>query len=207
MGLKERRKREKNERRKQILNAARSLLFDKGLKGAAVSRIAQKAELGIGTIYFYFPSKEDIYAALQNEGLELLTAEIRRICQSEKDPQKRLKRIGRAYLLFSRQNKDYFDIINYFLSAPDQVFSDDIKARIDDHGSQPLSLVTEAIDSLASLDDFRPVDARRQAILFWGTLHGVLQFRKLQKTILEGEDFDTFFDYCVQSFIDGLKKS
>ena len=205
MGLKERRKREKNERRKQILDAARALLFEKGIKDAAIGRIAKKAELGVGTIYFYYKSKEEIFAALQQEGLAILTENIRKICQTEKNPVLRLKKIAGAYLLFSKEHKNYFDIINYFLSSPDQMFPPEIKSGIDLQGSKTLALVARAIETLTFSGDYRTVDTKRQAVMFWGMLHGLLQIRKLESTVLEGEDYDDFFDYCVQSFIDGLK--
>ncbi|MDD9301407.1 MAG: TetR family transcriptional regulator [Desulfobacter sp.] len=49
MGLSERRLREKLLRRKQILNAARALLFEKGIKATSISQIAKVAELEVGT--------------------------------------------------------------------------------------------------------------------------------------------------------------
>ena len=78
MGIKQRRRREKEHRRQQILDAARTLLFEKGLNAISVNQIARQAELAVGTIYFYFRSKEDIFAVLQEEGLELLLADVQR---------------------------------------------------------------------------------------------------------------------------------
>ena len=71
MGLKERRRREKEERRMQILDAARKLLFTKGINATSINQIAKLAELGVGTIYFYYRNKEELFAALQEEGLEI----------------------------------------------------------------------------------------------------------------------------------------
>jgi AcrR family transcriptional regulator len=72
MGLKERKQRERSERKKQILSAARKLLLQKGLNGTSINQIAKAAELGVGTIYFYFQNKEDVFTALQEEGLKIL---------------------------------------------------------------------------------------------------------------------------------------
>jgi len=76
MGLKERRAKEKEARRNQILDAARALLFEKGLQATSINQIAKQAELGVGTIYIYYRSKEEIFAELQEEGLEILFARI-----------------------------------------------------------------------------------------------------------------------------------
>ena len=72
VGLKERRSREKELRKKQILDAARALLLKKGISSTSMNKIARDAELSVGTLYIYFKNKEDLYAELQEEGLNLL---------------------------------------------------------------------------------------------------------------------------------------
>ncbi len=54
MGVVERRERERLQRKKDILDAARTLLFQQGLQATSVNAIAKESELSIGTIYFYF---------------------------------------------------------------------------------------------------------------------------------------------------------
>lgn len=61
MGRKERREREKEARKRQILAADRKLLFKKGIQAIRINQIARTAELGVGTIYFYYQSKEEIF--------------------------------------------------------------------------------------------------------------------------------------------------
>ena len=126
MGIKERRRREKEHRRRQILDAARALLFQKGLNAISVNQIARQAEIAVGTIYFYFRSKEAIFAALQEEGLDLLLQDVRRALQEGADPVEQLHSMAQAYLRFSREHKNYFDVINYFLSATDVMFTPDV---------------------------------------------------------------------------------
>ena len=87
MGLKERRKRERQERHTQIMDAARTVLFEHGMPMASIKRIAQAAELGVGTLYSYFASKEDIFIALQEEGLEILSRKIQKTPRIPKIPQ------------------------------------------------------------------------------------------------------------------------
>ena len=50
-------------KRDAVMNAALDLFVERGFYGTAVPEIADKAEVGAGTIYRYFPSKE----ALVNE--------------------------------------------------------------------------------------------------------------------------------------------
>src|SRR6185295_8130625 len=55
---------EPNEKRDAVFAAALELFADRGFYGVSVPEIAQKAKVGAGTIYRYFPSKEALVNAL-----------------------------------------------------------------------------------------------------------------------------------------------
>lgn len=204
MGVKERRALEKELRRNQILDAARKLLFETGMKAISINKIAQEAELGVGTIYFYYKNKEEIFAALQEEGLNLLYANIETIYRSEEPADKKLVAMGTAYLQFSKDKKDYFDIISYFLSSSEIIFPPNLKTQIDLSGNKILSLISSTIDDGIKDGLFRSVDSRRFSIMFWGTIHGLVQFRKLKNTILNGDNHDDIYQYSIDSLMNGL---
>lgn len=205
MGLQERKKREKLERREQILGAARQLLFEKGLNGTSINQIAKNAELGVGTIYFYYQSKEELFAALQEEGLEILYEIILAADTNAINPEDRLRAIGDAYFSFSEEYKNYFDIINYFLSSPEVVFAPNLKKQVDQHGNRILSLVQDAIKAGEQGGFFKLVERRNNAVLFWATLHGVIQFKKLQNTILKHVKHKDLYAHAVDEFIAQLR--
>jgi AcrR family transcriptional regulator len=207
MGLKERRKREKRERHTQIMDAARMVLFKHGMARASIKRIAQKAELGVGTLYSYFASKEEIFIALQEEGLEILAQEIQKIAKDAEDPRTQLRKIARAYLTFSEESKDYFDILNFFLSSPGTVFDPGFKQQIDEHTSQVLNLLVTAIDIGRQQGVFHTTHPRRHAVILWATLHGLIQFRKMKETLLPGEDFYGLYNQAVDSFLRDLTRT
>lgn len=54
----------------KILDALQSLLENKDMKTISVSEIAQKAGIGKGSIYYYFPSKDAIFEALVERNYE-----------------------------------------------------------------------------------------------------------------------------------------
>lgn len=206
MGLKERRKREKEARKEQILAATRSLLFQKGIQATSINQIARTAELGVGTIYFYYQSKEEIFYSLQEEGLAILFATIDAIGRLDMPPEQKLRRTGSAYLQFSREHKNYFDIINYFLATPSVILGDELKQRIDRKGSEILALIAGFIRDGIDERLFRPVDPNKYAVMFWGALHGLTQFKKLEDTVLEGEEHGRLFGYAVDQLVEGLKQ-
>lgn len=205
MGIQERKALEKQLRRSQILDAARSLLFSSGIDSVSISGISNRAELGVGTIYFYFKNKEEIFAALQEEGLGLLYSKIRKIIQKETAPEKQLTGIANAYYSFSEENKNYFDIINYFLSSPTVFFEPELKQQIDMSGHKILKITQDTIIDGIGQGVFKEASPGRFSVMFWGTLHGLLHFKKLENTVLEYENHMDLYEYSVNKLIDGIK--
>src|SRR6478752_8846165 len=50
------------EREQTILGAAQSIVGEKGMGAVQIAAIAQRADIAAGTIYRYFPSKNDLVA-------------------------------------------------------------------------------------------------------------------------------------------------
>ena len=205
MGAKERREREREQRKAQILDTARALLLEKGLNATSINQIAKRAELSVGAIYFYYKSKEDLYAALQVEGLELLSQTISQSVQEQAQPQVNVRKIAMAYLKFSEEHKNYFDIINYFLASPEPIFSPELKNQVDEHGKQSIATLADTIGKGIEAGMFKAVDPRRQAIILWSTLHGMIQFKKLENTILAKENHQFLYLEAVERFLDGVR--
>src|SRR5215813_11534270 len=66
-----------SKKREDILKAALKLIVKHDLDHTSMDMIAREAKVGMGTIYNYFPSKEDLinqlYQQLQGQLLEALT--------------------------------------------------------------------------------------------------------------------------------------
>ncbi len=206
MGVGERREREREQRKKNILESARKLLVEQGLQATSVNRIAKECELGIGTIYFYFKNKEEIFAALQEQGLEILCGKVADAMLQTLDCEEKLKAASSAYLDFSRECRDYFDVINYFITSPSTFFPSALMMRIHSKGASILSLVESAVVEGNQQRRFNEPMPRRYAIFFWASLHGMISIRKMGKdTILENENYQDFYRYCVERLIRGIR--
>lgn len=59
--------------RARLLAAARCIFARQGLAEATIAQIAEEADLGFGTFYLYFPTKEDAYRAVVTEGFAELS--------------------------------------------------------------------------------------------------------------------------------------
>lgn len=201
MGVKERKALEKKMRRNQILDAARHLLFSSGITNISISKIAKASELGVGTIYFYYKNKEEIFFALQEEGLSLLYENILKISRKRINPEQKLRMVALAYYNFSGEQKNYFEIINYFLSSSTIFFQPGLKNKLDRSGDKILLVIQKIVDNGIRSQIFAETDSKKYAIMFWATLHGLIQAKKLENTLLENDSFDQLFDYSIQNLI------
>src|SRR5918995_1571884 len=68
MGIKERQERDREAVRRAILDAARELFVAEGFQNVSIRKIAERIEYSPAAIYSYFPSKDDIFFALAEEG-------------------------------------------------------------------------------------------------------------------------------------------
>ena len=72
------RRRDKQARPQQLLDAALSLFVEKGFAATRAEEVAKLAGVSKGTLYLYFPSKEELLKAVINEHLSLRIAEAAR---------------------------------------------------------------------------------------------------------------------------------
>src|SRR5512141_2025746 len=115
-GTASRRERERAQRRDDILRAAREVFFERGFHTVTVDDIAVAAEVGKGTVYLYFDTKETILAHLLLEGLDMLVAELEAAYAADRrfGAKTRLRRMADAYLHFFQQNPEYYRILMAF---------------------------------------------------------------------------------------------
>lgn len=118
MGTTERREREKAERKRQILKAARKLFWKNGFGGTTMPSIAASAELSAGALYLYFPSKHALYAELLDEGFALLEKRLTEAVGKGRAPRAAAEALVDAFLGFAREAPDYFDVLFFTLQEP-----------------------------------------------------------------------------------------
>ena len=119
MGIKERQGREREAIRRAILDAARDLFVRDGYQNVSIRKIAERIEYSPAAIYGYFPSKDDIFYALAEEGFGLLYGN--RGIYTALDslpPLDRLRAIFQHFYDFSRQHPQYFALMFVDRSVP-----------------------------------------------------------------------------------------
>ena len=80
-----------DERQNQILRAAADLFVKQGYGGTSIRDIAHRVGLLPGSVYHYFPCKEDLFVAIHHEGFRQLVVRSEDAIRAESDPWKRLE--------------------------------------------------------------------------------------------------------------------
>jgi AcrR family transcriptional regulator len=121
MGIKERQERDREAVRRSILDAARELFIAEGFPNVSIRKIAERIEYSPAAIYGYFPSKDDIFFALAEEGFRLLgdpSTGDRRDHLAGLDPLQRIRSIFWRIYEFSREHPQYFALMFLDRSVP-----------------------------------------------------------------------------------------
>ncbi len=88
-----RKAREREERKQSIMQAALKLFQEKGPEVAKMEDIASEAGFGRATLYYYFPSKEDVFTYIFETGWTRLWASIEEIVEREETPRQKFMNI------------------------------------------------------------------------------------------------------------------
>jgi AcrR family transcriptional regulator len=121
MGIKERQERDREAVHRAILDAARELFTAEGYQNVSIRKIAERIEYSPAAIYSYFPSKDDIFFALADEGFHLLggpqhpdhAAQMQALA-----PIERVRAIFWHFYEFSREHPQYFALMFVDRSVP-----------------------------------------------------------------------------------------
>ena len=105
--------------RRAILDAARHLFIKGGYGNVPIRRISSHIGYSAPALYRYFPTKDDIFNALAEEGLELLKSrETKTSCPLGTPPLERLRYVILGVFDFAKQYPEYFYLLYLDRSTP-----------------------------------------------------------------------------------------
>ncbi len=187
MGIAERKEREKEKRRNDIIYAAEEIFFSKGIESATMDEIAEKAELSKGTLYLYFRNKEELYIAVVLRSLRILRSLIEEETAGHERGIDRVLAIGKAYVRFFREHPDYFNAMLYYESKEiDDQDESPYTIECYNEGDRTLNVLIEALRKGIEDKSIRAdIDPFKTAFILWGQITGLLQIVSIKRKILE----------------------
>jgi AcrR family transcriptional regulator len=209
MGIQERKEREKERRRQQIMVAAKRVFSEKGFNKATMEDIAQEAELSPGTLYLYFKNKEELYASLSLRILQYLLIRVEHV-NDEKDsgPLEKLDALTEA--MYDVYEFDPLIIINMFHLQSSETLknlSPELMADIKELSRKSLSAISKIFQE--GVEEGLFIDRHPVALsdTFWALFSGIVLWLTSKKIIDEQKDYlKQTLDIAFEIFRRGLKK-
>ena len=117
MGVKDRQEREREAVARAILDAARDLFVAEGYNNVSIRKVAERIEYSPAAIYGYFPSKDDIFFALAEEGFRMLLGSATPH-EAGADPLTCIRNALMRVYEFSKSHPEYFALMFLDRSVP-----------------------------------------------------------------------------------------
>ena len=200
--VKERRAREKEQLRREILDAARDLFVREGYENVSMRRIAERIEYSPTTIYLYFQDKAELLYCLCEETFARLVKEFERLkAEDSGDPVRCLRRGMRAYIEFGLKYPNHYKVT--FIMHPEH-HEPDKYMNPDSMGMKAFAFLPALVGEAVRQGKFRQVDVAATSQTLWAAIHG------LTSLLIVHPDFpwvnrSELIDHLIDTMLDGLK--
>ena len=107
-----------HDKRDAILKTALVLFCERGFYGTPTSLISREAGVATGTLFFYFPTKEELIDALYRQVKSEAGAALRSGIDGEPALQRKLCRVWENAIVWAAENPDKFRFMEQFAHSP-----------------------------------------------------------------------------------------
>jgi AcrR family transcriptional regulator len=208
MGIQERKEREKERRRQQIIVAAKRVFSQKGLSKTTMEDIAKESELSPGTLYLYFKNKEELYASLSLRILQFLSIRIAQVIQDHEGPSEKLDRLIEA--MYEVYEFDQMVIINMFHLQSSETLknlSPELLAEIKTLSKKALAHIAGIFEEGIQQGIFIDRHPTALADIFWSLFSGVILWEASKNVINQNKDYlKSTLAIAFDLFCRGVKK-
>ncbi|WP_141430483.1 TetR/AcrR family transcriptional regulator [Bacillus sp. 03113] len=184
MGINERKQKEKEIRRNDIIDAAERVFFAKGYSAATMDDVSKEAEFSKRTVYVYFNSKEQIYFEIMLRGYRLLKDMLEKEWENKRagDSLNYIRKMGRILFDFSKKYPDYFEAIVEYENGEkdfDKGVTDQSREECYTLGEQVFGFLIYALkDGVEEGGIRRDLDLKNTALILWSCVVGVFTMAK-----------------------------
>ncbi len=149
--------------RQDLLAAATRVLAEKGLHETKISDIAAAADVGVGTFYLHFPTKEALFDAVVEDTVRRLKATTDAARANARDVLEKVRAGNAAFCRFAQDNRSVFRIVfghaaayNDVVHRAQALFAADIEETIREgiasgvFAPLPIAVVAQALVGMAT---------------------------------------------------------
>jgi AcrR family transcriptional regulator len=166
--------RAKQERRRQIIAAAKAVFAEAGYHGASINAIIEHAQIARGTFYLYFASKEAVFDSILDQAMADLRAKLHRIEVEDPNgppPQVQLRAQVVATLEYIVQDRALAMLLLSAGHTPDAQAAE----RLDQFFGEVRDLLRRAFESGMEIGLVRKLEPELAAAAMLGMIRGVVE--------------------------------
>jgi AcrR family transcriptional regulator len=184
------------EKKQKILDASLKLFVEQGFHGTSTAEIAKKARVATGTLFHYFPTKEDLINSLYFHSKESMLKEVKGSYNNKKTFKENIKDLWLKFNYFGINNPYMFQFILIFHSSP--YISSLTRDEIENRFIELLEVYKKGIEK----HEIKTFDNEMLVDYFWGNIFSTVNHFKKYPEKLRDENMDMAFDL----FWDGISK-
>ena len=176
--------RRKERTRQDLLSAAVRVLSAHGFHDTKIADIAAAADVGVGTFYLHFATKDALFDALVDDTVRRLKAAVDESRAAAKDAVDRIRRANGAFCRFAQENREVFRIVfghpaayHDVIRRAQDLFAADVEENIREgvaagaFAPVPTAVAAQAVVGMAT------------QILSWWTEHESIPMQTLEDTM------------------------
>lgn len=200
MGVQERRAREKQELRQEILDAARDLFVREGFENISMRKIADQIEYSPTTIYLYFRDKADLLDCICEETLAKLDRKLTSIEHTTDDPLESLRKGLRAYIDFGLKHPNDYRVA--FMTEVKEFTGPENCPRCHVAGQKAFDHMRTGVRQCIEAGVFAPRDPETVSQALWAAIHGITALL-ITRCRFSWVDQQVLIDTLIDTLIDG----
>lgn len=185
----------------KILQAALTLMEDKGYQKVSIKEIAHQAEVSEMTIFRHFKTKMGVFESAVDKFSYIPSFkeifEERIVWDLEKD----LTLLATSYLQLMNKNKSIF-----LIAVQERSDFPELNQAIAKKTKELKDLIIDYFTSMQEKNRIKEIDIEAQAVIFLTTLYGYFSSTSLWKDHFLHEWEESFITNTIQLFCEALKK-
>jgi AcrR family transcriptional regulator len=187
--IRQRKKRERDQRIQGILTAAKKVFFSKGYQRTTMDEIAFEAEISKPTIYQYFKTKDELYSALMLPFLEEFSAQFEKIDKKLKlgrytSGKGLVQDFFKAFLKSYEIAPDSLRVANTFFQHSDLIneLTPEARAAISSKGKYDFELARQVLETAIAQGLIKDLNTYILSDIVWGLFVGITQVMDMKST-------------------------
>jgi len=201
MVKKEHQLRKQEETKKKILDVARNIISEEGIKGISIRKITKALDYSPGIIYHYFKDKNEIVETLVGEGYGRILASVKSVKRNEAEPEKEIEEAFTNYKA-ALESSEYYKAV--MLSDDPSILK---KTGLLEQGvskkNPAINILSENIERGISRNRYAAWDSELTAQIIWTSTFGLVLRLMTEKDISQ-EQVNRLIDHHFNVLLKGL---